>query len=378
MTHSPNSPATWWQAWNQYTRRTATRTTRWWEVKSRPPGMADLQLAPTPAGVVYQLNKIRLLRYQSTQRNPQLHPLLLVPSIINKYYIMDLQPGRSMVAYLLQHGFDVWVVDWGQPGPEDRFDTFDDYIDLYLRRLVRRVRRETGHPQISLLGYCIGGLFTAIYTALYQEEIANLINLAGPVNFADDGLLCTWTRPGNFRPDSIIDTYGNMPGWLMNSAFDGLVPGNLLRQEISLWDRLDNEPRLQDYLGLRYWLRDETDFPGTAYRKYIRQLYQENRLIQGTFQINDRPVDLAKITCPLLSISATYDHIAPAPQVTALNDAASSRDQETLVVKGGHIGIVAGRDARDNLWPHLAAWLAPRSQPQPAANAQEPAPGTAP
>ena len=348
--------------WNSYQRRTAERSYRWLETKVRPPDKATLQLIPTAAETVYRLNKIRLLHYPNPDQDPHLTtPFLLVPSIINKYYIMDLQPGRSMVAYLLKQGFDLWIVDWGDPGPEDRYDTFDDYLLLYLRRLVRKVRRESGQEKVSILGYCIGGLFTAIYTALFPDEVANLINLAGPIDFDDDGLLCTWTRPDHFRPDAIVDAYGNMPGWLMNAAFDGMMPGNMLRQEMAIWERADDPQKLQDYLGLRHWLADEMEFPGETYRKYIRELYQENRLIQNRLDIGGRIVHLSDITCPVLSISATYDHIAPTPQVVALNAAVSSPDKTALLIQGGHIGIVAGRNARQNLWPELAVWLRPRS-----------------
>ncbi len=358
----PNAVATLYEDCTAYQRRTVARSLRWWQVKSRPPLPAELQLAPTPAETVYTVNKCRLLHYTNSERDDALRkPLLLVPSIINRYYIMDLQPGRSLVAYLLQQGFDVWAVDWGAPGPEDRFDAFDDYVVTYLRRLVQRVRRATGGEPVSLLGYCIGGIFTAIYAALYPHDVANLINLAGPIDFSDDGLLCAWTRPDRFRPQAIVGAYGNMPGWLMNGAFDNAIPGNWLRQELSLWERLDNEARLQDYLGLQYWLRDEVDFPGAAYKKYIQALYQENRLAQGTLEIGGRLVNLANIGAPLLSITATQDHIAPSPSVLILNDLVSSADKETVVIEGGHIGIVAGRNAKENLWPKLAVWLRPRS-----------------
>lgn len=351
------------QEWNQYHRQTMSRGMRWLELATTPPGRDDLQLAPTPAETNYRLNKIRLLHYPNPQREPKLRvPLLLVPSIINRYYVLDLQPGRSMVAYLLQQGFDLWLVDWGKPTAEDRFDTFDDYIQLYLHRLVNRVRQETGVAQISLLGYCIGGTFTAIYTALYPAGVASLINLAGPIDFSQGGILCTWTQPQRFRPEAITKAYGNMPGWLMNSAFDGLLPANQLRQALNLWDRLDHDSRLQDYLGLRHWLTDEVDFPGAAYQKYIGDCYQRNLLVKGQLTIDSRPVHLADITCPLLSITSDGDYIAPAGAVLALNQLSNSPDQSELKLQGGHIGIVTGRDARQKLWPALTNWLAPRSQ----------------
>ncbi|HEX6387440.1 MAG TPA: hypothetical protein VF177_22460, partial [Anaerolineae bacterium] len=105
------------QEWNTYQRRTAERSMRWLELAVNAPDMEDLRLAPTPAKTIYRINKIRLLRYDSSRHDPALRtPLLLVPSIINKYYVLDLQPGRSLVAYLLDQGFDVWIVDWGEPG----------------------------------------------------------------------------------------------------------------------------------------------------------------------------------------------------------------------------------------------------------------------
>ncbi|MEW5987466.1 MAG: alpha/beta fold hydrolase [Chloroflexota bacterium] len=355
------NPMPLWREWNQYGRRTDRRSLRWLELQQKPPQMADLQLAPTPAEVVYRLNKIRLLHYGNGQSGRPGTPLLLVPSIINRYYVLDLQPGRSLVAYLLERGLDVWLVDWGRPTAEDRFDTLDDYILLYLRRLINRVRRETGSQQVSILGYCIGGLFSAIYTALFPDEIANLINLAGPIRFADDGLFCAWTRPDRFSSDTLVDALGNVPGRLMNFSFDAMLPGNPVRQALSLWERLDDETKLRDYLGLQFWLKDETDFPGETYRRYIRDCYQQDLLIKGQLVIGGRRVNLADVTCPVLSITATQDHIAPPPSVVALNQAVSSDDETVLSIAGGHIGIVTGRSARQELWPKLAGWLLERT-----------------
>ncbi|OGO41628.1 MAG: hypothetical protein A2Z04_00995 [Chloroflexi bacterium RBG_16_57_9] len=352
---------TWTTAYDQWAHdltQNQERMFAWWRLILDPkPPVA----AATPADVVYQENKLQLLRYRSQTLSNRPVPILMVPSIINKYYILDLKPGRSLVEYLLGRGFDVWIIDWGIPSDEDRLDTFDKYINGYLARSVQKVLDLTGQEQLSLLGYCIGGTFTAIYAALHDHQIRNLIQLAAPINFHDDGILSAWASKEAFPIDVVVDAFGNMPKWLMQTSFQWLRPTNDLAQAVNLWERLDDPKKTDDFLTLRSWLNDNIDFPGEAYRKYIRDCYQDNLLVQNRMQIDGDTVDLGRITANLLTVSATQDHICPPRSAAVLNDLVSSQDKQVLTLAGGHIGVVAGSGASKGLWVKLGDWLAQRS-----------------
>ena len=351
-----------WQDWNAFQRKTAVSAHRYFQLQQQPPTPESLQLAPTPAQTIYQLNKIRLLRYQNLQREETLQvPLLLVPSLINRYYILDLQPNRSLVAYLVQQGFDVWIVDWGTPGREDRFDSLDDYLVVYLDRLVRRVIRETAVSQISILGYSIGGLLATLYTTLYPEIIANLINLAGPIDFSTPGLLNDITDLANCDVDTLVDVTGNVPKWFIKTAFDNLIPFYHARQTAKLWKHLENEQDLKAHFGIRYWLEDNVEMPGEFTRQYIQGFYQQNLLVQGGVRINGRVLHLSNINCPVLTVAAAHDHIAPPESVLALHEHVNSNDKQTLTINDGHVGLVTNCCADQKLFPQLVNWLSSRS-----------------
>jgi polyhydroxyalkanoate synthase len=329
-------------------------------------------VAQTPAEVVYTENKLRLLHYHPVVEHPYPVPLLMVPSLINRYYILDLIPGKSLVEYLVRRGIDVYMLDWGIPGSEDRFIPFDQYISGYLRRVVQRVCARAGQQRISLLGYCIGGTFTAIFTALYGQYVRNLIQLTAPINFHDEGLLSQWTRKEHFNVDLIVDTLGNMPAELMQASFRLLKPTAQIAQQIALAEKLGDLQAVQDFLAMQTWINDNIPFPGEAYRKYIKECYQENHLVQGKLVVDGQRVDLAQITCALLIIIASKDHICPPQSAAVLDSLVSSTDKQVLEIPGGHIGIVAGRSASGSLWPRLADWLIARSDVQPAAEQPPP------
>jgi polyhydroxyalkanoate synthase len=322
----------------------------------------------TPSEVVYAENKLRLLRYLPSVDSPSTVPLLIVPSPLYRYSILDLVPGASLVAYLIAQGLDVYLVDWGRPGREDRYVTFDQYINGYLRRIVHRVRRQSGQQRINLLGYGLGGTMTAIFTALYSrpgataEYVANLVLLLAPINFHDDGLLSQWTRKGRFNVDLVVDTMGSMPADLMRASFRMLKPTAQIMQKLTLATQVGDGEAAQDLMALQSWLTDDAPYLGEAYRKYIKDCYQENYLVHGKLVIDGERVDLARISCPLLIVAAAQDRICPPASATVLAELVSSTDKEVLELPGGHISAIAGPRAPDHLWPALAAWLIPRSQ----------------
>jgi len=330
-------------------------------------GNGTAPIAQTPSEVVYAENKLRLLRYVPVVERPAPVPLLVVPSPLYRYSVLDLVPGSSLVGYLVRQGIDVYLLDWGTPGREDRYVTFDQYINSYLRRAVQRVRRhmraerqgETpDDPEgINLLGYSLGGTMTAIFTALHGRYVADLVQLVAPVNFHDEGLISQWTRKSRFNVDLVVDTLGSMPVELMRASFRMLKPTAQIVQKITLATQLGDGQALHDFMALQSWITDDMPFLGEAYRKYIKDCYQENYLVQGKLLIGGERVDLARIECPLLTIVATDDPICPPSSATVLNNLVSSSDKEVLEVPDGHIGGIAGQNAARYLWPRLAEWL---------------------
>lgn len=318
-------------------------------------------VAQTPADVVFAEGKVRLLRYRSAGRRPGSYPLLIVPSLINRYYLLDLVPGRSLVEYLVGRGLDVFLLDWGSPGPEDRSTTFDHYITGALRRAAQRVRAISGAERTSLLGYSMGGTFAAIFSALYGRYVANLVQVAAPIDFHDDGILSQWTRKERFNVDLVVDTLGALPAALMQASFRMLKPTYQIAQQIALADQFGDTEAVQDFLALQFWIDDNLPFLGEAYRTYIKECYQENHLVQGRLVIGGRRVDLTQIEAPLLTVVASNDRICPPQSSKVLNELVASPDKRILELPGGHTSIVAGAQAPTQLWPQLANWLLARS-----------------
>lgn len=315
----------------------------------------------TAASVIHSEGRARLLHYTPVAASPSPVPLLCVPSLINRYYVMDLTPERSLVNHLVQQGIDVYMLDWGTATDIDRHRPLDEYITGVLRRAILAVQRASGQDRVSLLGYCMGGMMAAVYTTLYPHDVANLINLAGPINYHDDGIYSVWTRTEWFDVDLLVDTVGNIPANLLNLTFNMVRPTNELVQALNYWERGHDAGFMQRFAAMQFWLNDPTPFPGEAFRKYVRDLYQHNLLMQGRFTISGRTVNLGAITIPTLTIAAREDHIAPWRSVVVLDDMISSADKAVIVLPSGHIGMVIGADAHERLWPQLSAWLHARS-----------------
>ena len=157
-------------------------------------------MGQTPSDVVFAENKWRLLRYRARPEGTAwATPVLLVPSLINRHYVLDLLPGKSFVEWFVARGHDVFCIEWGTPGDEDRYLTFDDVCDRYLGRALERTRRIAGAPKAHVLGYCLGGTLAAIHASVHPERFASLTALAAPIGVHDCGLLIAWTRSRTSR-----------------------------------------------------------------------------------------------------------------------------------------------------------------------------------
>jgi polyhydroxyalkanoate synthase len=315
----------------------------------------------TPADVVHAENKWRLLRYRSERRakHPKT-PLLLVPSLINRHYVLDLMPKKSFAEYLVGQGHDVFIIDWGTPGDEDRYVTFDDICDRALGRALRQTVRLAGTERAHVLGYCMGGTLTTIHAAVHPEHVASLALLAAPIGFSDDGLLATWTRTKSFDVSALVDALGNVPWPLMQASFHLLKPTLNMTKAVGLVDRAWDDEFLDGFFAIEAWGNDNVSFPGECYRRYIEDLYRKDALVKGEFLLSGRAVKLENIKCPTLVVSFRHDHIVPWQSAAVVLEKIASKDQKHIHLNGGHVGAVISKKASQTLWPELSAWWTER------------------
>jgi polyhydroxyalkanoate synthase len=316
----------------------------------------------TPRDVVYAKGTLRLYRYRPLTDEVYRIPVVLVMSLISKPYILDLSPGQSLVEFLLREGFDVFMVDWGVPRPEDSRLGLEYYVLEALPRNIEEVQKVTGEEEVTILGYCMGGLFGLMYSGIFPDApVANIVCTATPVDFDGMGLFRRWSDRRWFDVDRLVDSLGNIPPDLILRSFELLRPAQRWAEYARLADNLWNDLYVKNYRLFNRWVYDQIPFPGEVYREFIKELMWENKLMKGELAVGGRRVDLTAITCPVLHVMAEHDHIAPYDSTRPLTSLLGSRDKEDVLLKGGHVSLVAGRNAWTRLWPKLSQWLGARS-----------------
>ncbi|MBI4860820.1 MAG: alpha/beta fold hydrolase, partial [Candidatus Riflebacteria bacterium] len=231
-------------------------------------------LGTTPADEIYREHSVTLRRYrgQGARRG---EPVLMVPSLVNRSWIMDFLPGESMAEYLSRQRFDVFLLDWGMPNPGQRQLKLEYYLDHYLDRVVKRTLKAASARTCHLLGYCLGGTMSALYLASRADApVTSFISMTTPVNFVDRGILSWWSRPGHFDADKLVNTFGNIPDTFFRMSFPWIVPTAPLKKLRTLIERHNDPAYLKSFLALDIWLADNVPFPGEVYRQVIKDLYQ--------------------------------------------------------------------------------------------------------
>jgi polyhydroxyalkanoate synthase len=332
----------------------------------------DISVGTTPSEIIYTEDDMKLIHYLPVVEKPYPVPVLIVYAFVNRYYILDLQPDKSVVKKLLEEGLDLYIIDWGYPSGADRYITLDDYVNGYINDSVDIIRKRSGTDKITLFGVCQGGTLSAMYASLYPEKVKNLVTLVTPVDFdTDKGLLHIWAK--NLDVDKIVDYYGIVPGDLLNAGFLLADPFRLMIEKyVGLFEHIDlesdneesrrrNEETVRNFLRMERWIFDSPDQAGEAFRQFIKDCYQKNLLIKNEMKLDEKNINLKNITMPLLNVMAETDHLVPNDASKPLNDAVSSEDKETLVFPTGHIGIFVGSKSQKEVCPSIAAWLKPRS-----------------
>ncbi|HEY6877068.1 MAG TPA: alpha/beta fold hydrolase, partial [Polyangiales bacterium] len=277
--------------------------------------------------VVFEHSGRRILRFKRSSPALYQEPVLFCFALVNRPYVLDLLPGKSVVERYLECGFDVYLLDWGVPRLADRTHTLDHYVEVLLRQAIDHVLSAHRCARLHLLGYCMGGTMCTIFTALHPSLIKTLTLLASPIDFAGDSLLNVWTQPRYFDVEALLDAHGNCPGLMLQGSFLLMKPvQNLLEKYLSLYENLRDREYVGTFRAIERWTNDNIPVAGAVFRDFIEKLYRDNQLVRGTLHVGAGPVSLHRITCPLLLLTADADHLVPSESTNRLRDHVGSRD----------------------------------------------------
>ena len=322
----------------------------------------DVDFGVTDKEAVYREDKLVVYRFKGERPPTAKVPILIVYALVNRPYMVDLQDDRSLVKNLLAKGEDVYLIDWGYPDRADRWLTLDDYINGYIARSVEAVADRAGVDKINLLGICQGGAFSLCFAAMHPDKVKNLITMVTPVDFhTPENMLSNLTR--QLDVDLFVDTLGNVPADLMNLCYLMLKPVRLNQQKyIGLIDILDDKVEMENFLRMEKWIFDSPDQAGEAFRQFIKDFYQGNKLVKGGLEIGGHEVHLGNITMPVLNVFAEQDHLVPPSASRVLGEHVGTEDYTQIAFRGGHIGIYVSGRAQREVPSAIHDWLAQRSR----------------
>ena len=318
-----------------------------------------LPLAPTPFQVIAKLSGMKLLKFQvpgHIKKQTQA-PLFIVPSMINRYYVLDLLPGKSFIEHFINQGVEIYLLDWGMPQDEDNWLSFDQLIKHRFDYFIDKTIEDSRSSEVHLVGHCLGGTLSTIYASLHQEKIKSLMLLTAPLDFTHGGKIGVWARHEQFNVASLVRAHGNMPWWMMQSSFHMLKPLLWWHKTERLMKERNNKEFLKNFLALEIWSNDNVSFPGKCYETLINEFYRKNSLIKGELQIQGQSVNLKHFQRPVLNVAAEDDHIVLFNSTLQPYHLEKETQYQCFSVKGGHIGALLGSRAQQNLWPRINDWL---------------------
>jgi polyhydroxyalkanoate synthase len=339
-------------------------------VPDRMETMQSVEVGQTPSDVVYEENKLELLQYDAEaagisvdEADKEAVPILVVYALINRPYILDLQPERSVVRRLLEAGHDVYLIKWNEPSRLDQELTLDDYVNRYIENCVGVVRERSDQSAINLLGYCMGGTMSAMYSALHPEKVNALGLMAAGLCFDNTGgVLEQWGADEYYSPEDVVETFGNVPAEFLDVGFALMDPvDNYVSKYIRLAENIENESFVENFARMEQWLSEGVDVAGAAYVEFLEKIYQENQLYRNELEIGGEHVDLDAIDMPVLQLIGEYDHLVPAEASKPFNEVIGSDDVEMIEYGTGHIGLSVSSSSHADVWPEAAAWFSERN-----------------
>jgi polyhydroxyalkanoate synthase len=319
-------------------------------------------VGPTPKELILSRGTMQLYHYRPMVEDVYRIPLLLVMATTNRGYIFDLAEGGSFVEFLLKQGYDVYMLDWEAPRADEKNLGMEDYVLDFLPSAVAAVQAESGETDINIGGYCFGGVLSLLYASLHTDGPLNaLATFTTPVDFTEMKMFQAWSDPRFFDVDRMVETFGNVPAEMLYMSFDMLKPASNLASRVRLMDNMWNDEFVTAFRRMDRWTSDVIPLAGRYFQQTTKQLMWENALMKGTMTVGGRAVDYGAIKVPYLHVAALHDHIVPTAASAPLVGMVGSADKQEIVLKGGHVSLVAGANAVRRLWPQLDQWFGERS-----------------
>lgn len=325
-------------------------------------GADEPELGSSPKDVVWSEDRCELWHYRSANRGSG-PPVLIIYSLLNRSYILDLHEGNSFVERLIDAGYDVYMLDWGVADERDAENTLEDYVLHYMGRAADVVLERSGQRSLNLVGYCLGGVFALLHTAARKSrKIRTLSVIATPIDLHNQGLYCDMFLHDRFEVDEIIDETGNVPASALRRISSMMKPTSGVMNYVNLLDRLWNDEFLFAWRAMTRWAGDHIPFPGAAAKQMVPMLVRENAMLNDTVRLNGKPISFRDITCPFLTINATKDHIVPPASTLPLIDLVGSTNKRELRIEAGHVGIFVGRIGAKSTIPSIVEFIGEHGQ----------------
>lgn len=318
--------------------------------------------ATTPYRVIYEGGKVRL-RHYAAAGTAHHTPVLLIYSLIKRPFILDLMQGRSVVENLTRQGFDVYLIDWIPPVAADKNRGFHEYVDEDIANAVRAVQIHRGVEKVSIIGYCFGGLLALLYAALHPQNVKNLVTLTLPLDMSTRDLPIDFMSRmlSETGAKMLVDTYGNVPPWMIFSFFNTLAPTHhLIDKFVGAHRSTARRGYLDMFRLFEKWLHSDVAFAGKIFLETNNDLGIHNALMKGTMKVGGITVDLKKVVASVMNVIGDKDDIVNPKSSEALPDLIGSEDKQNFHYPTGHMGAAVSSDALKNLWPAIGGWLTER------------------
>ena len=330
------------------------RGLKYLEYLGTPPPAVGL----SPKTLLHRRGTLRLYHYHATSDEIYRVPLLFVMATTSKAAIFDLTKGQSMIEFLLVRGYDVYVMDWNAPSPEESHLKLEHYVLDFIPDCIRRVQQDCGVDDVTLVGYCMGGVLSTLYAALHPKgPLKNLVCFTTPIDWTKMPL----AKQRHFNAERLIDATGLVPPQTIVKAIELHRPAGRIAGRARLWDNMWNDDYVRCYRMMARFSDETLPLPGEYFRQIHRELGQRNALYEGRLRIGGQAVELKNIRVSLLHVIAQYDSLVPPECAQPLVAGVSSRDKEEVMLPGGHVSLVAGPAAVKRMWPKLDQWLGERS-----------------